>query len=479
MNSESNLKTYLDELVYLRDYCEKQSAKLDLYSDELNLLKKDLNSISKINLKNKELLLLELESNMDKQKQIQIKQDSNLSSFQNSINSLKDETENKELEITQLNETVGRLKQIIDEKNELVSKFEKDVGDLNNTVLNCNEKIRSLENECNLLNKNNNTQLTKIDSLNNEIADLNSQITSKNKLFAELTEKISLKNQEIDSLKSKVPVIDLNAVVADKEVVINDLSGENVRLNAVVADKDVVINDLSGENVRLNGVISQQGVELGDLKNELDSFESVVSQRDGCISDLNKQIDSLKNDNLEKDQVIGKINGKLQDANIQISSLKDEAALKEEIHNSKWSEFKNQIVGFKLELDTLKEHALQVKENEIELSSQIAASNQEISNKIAEINYLKNGSFLRGISSPFSYPLLIFKSRGKNISNNIKLYRKLKNSDYFDAGFYLNEYPDVSKSKWCKYFSPELHYACFGLAEGRRCNGHNKELEDN
>ena len=82
--------------------------------------------------------------------------------------------------------------------------------------------------------------------------------------------------------------------------------------------------------------------------------------------------------------------------------------------------------------------------------------------------------------SPLAYFILIFKSGSKNILTNIKLYRKLKYSEYFDVGYYLNEYSDMSTNRWCKYFSPELHYVCVGLEEGRRCRKFcvNKSTED-
>lgn len=144
MYSENNLKRYMQELIYLREFCQKQSEKLDLYCNELNLLKDDLNSINQINLKTKEFLQLEFESNLDKQKQIQIKYENKLNSFQYFIDSLQKEKQNNELKITNLNETVGRLKQSIDEKNQLLSNFEKENADLNNTILNCNDKINSL-----------------------------------------------------------------------------------------------------------------------------------------------------------------------------------------------------------------------------------------------------------------------------------------------------------------------------------------------
>ena len=170
---------------------------------------------------------------------------------------------------------------------------------------------------------------------------------------------------------------------------------------------------------------------------------------------------------MEKNRIVGEIKNKLNRANNQINSLNDDISLNEEIYNNSLSEFKNQINGFKMEFNLLKKA---MRENKIELSNQIIDSNQKISNKDVEISYLKKGAFLRMILSPLAYLILVFKSGSKNILINMKLYRKLKNSEYFDVGYYLNEYPEMSTNKWCKYFSPELHFVCFGLGEGRRCS---------
>ena len=281
-----------------------------------------------------------------------------------------------------------------------------------------------------------------------QIKNFESKLVIAQSEFNNANEKITSLNDEIKSL---------SGVVSQRDEYISDLSNQIDSLKEDNLEKDQVIGDVKGKLENANNQISL-------LNGNVDSLSGVVSQRDEYISDLSNQIDSLKEDNLEKDQVIGDVKGKLENANGQINSLNNDLLLKEEIYNGKWDEIKNQIMGFKLELDSLKKYVLVEKEN------QIMSNNQKISNKDAEINYLKNGMILRLILSPLAYFILIFKSNSKNILTNIKLYRKLKNNDYFDAGFYLNEYPDVYGSKWCKYFSPELHYVCFGLAENRSCN---------
>ena len=100
----------------------------------------------------------------------------------------------------------------------------------------------------------------------------------------------------------------------------------------------------------------------------------------------------------------------------------------------------------------------------------ISCFKDEISNNHLEINYLKKSPLLKKILSPVAYLYLIFKSKPKELSLNIDLYKALKDSNCFDIGFYLNKNKDLIDSKWCKYFSPELHYVCEGFKEDRLFN---------
>ena len=116
------------------------------------------------------------------------------------------------------------------------------------------------------------------------------------------------------------------------------------------------------------------------------------------------------------------------------------------------------------------------KQNTFQLSKRdrdkycISCFKEEISNKHMEIDYLKKNTLTRKILSPFGYLYLILKSNPKEIPINFRLFKALKNSKCFDIGFYLNNNRDLQKSKWCKYFSPELHYVCNGFKEDRTFN---------
>ena len=82
------------------------------------------------------------------------------------------------------------------------------------------------------------------------------------------------------------------------------------------------------------------------------------------------------------------------------------------------------------------------------------------------IDYYKlKSKFKKKLLLPLPYVYIIYKH--KNVLENIKLYRLLQNNDWFDIGFYLDKYGDISRNKWCKFLTPELHYVCHGFDEKR------------
>ena len=91
------------ELSSLLKFFKNENINLEDYLVEIHSLKEELNSVKEINNKTKEFLLLELESNLDKQKQVQDMQDSKLNSFNKIIDLLKDENDDKLKRISALN----------------------------------------------------------------------------------------------------------------------------------------------------------------------------------------------------------------------------------------------------------------------------------------------------------------------------------------------------------------------------------------
>lgn len=69
---------------------------------------------------------------------------------------------------------------------------------------------------------------------------------------------------------------------------------------------------------------------------------------------------------------------------------------------------------------------------------------------------------------PYFY--IIKKSLFSNLILNIRFYRAVKNSGWFNIGFYLKNNPDVYRSDFIKYLDPIVHYIYNGFEENRYPN---------
>ena len=256
--------------------------------------------------------------------------------------------------------------------------------------------------------------------------------------------------------------------------------------------------ELDYKNSQINGMDSKlnlKDIQIRNLESKLDNYEN-------NIKDLNNQIEKFNEGSLQYNERNAELNNQLRSANSQLDSLKSEFDLKCRDFKNKESDLNNQLRSANSQIDSLKSefdlkyHNLedefnskntQLHRKEMELheikhqySSQlskldskeycISCFKEEMDNNHVEIEYLKNSSLIKKILNPFSILYLIIKSNPKELVLNYKLYKSLKNSKCFDIGYYLNKNKDVQKSKWCKYFSPELHYVCFGFDEKRKFN---------
>ena len=124
-NLTNEFDEYKKELLSLLEFSKNNNVKLEEYYVELNSLKKELNSVKEINNKTKEFLLLELESNLDKQRMALNKQNSKVDSFKEVISLLKEENNDKLEEISYLNIELSKYKQNLDDKNNLIDSLQK------------------------------------------------------------------------------------------------------------------------------------------------------------------------------------------------------------------------------------------------------------------------------------------------------------------------------------------------------------------
>ena len=249
----------------------------------------------------------------------------------------------------------------------------------------------------------------------NQLKNYDTKIEYQNSQIANLERKLSLEKSKVKSIEAKL---------VNKE---NELHSKDSTLEKKTKQLKITQNRLNNlESIFLNE------------KNNMENFKEQMNDVDAQLKSKQQEINKKNNDIQQKEKKIKKQQQEINKTKNQLNILK---------HN-----FTKQFSKI---------------EKEEYLTS---CFKNEISNNHVEIRYLKNNSIIRKLLSPIGYFYIIFKSNPKEISLNLKLFRIMKDSKCFDIGFYLNNNPDLIKSKWCKYFSPELHYVCKGFSENRTFN---------
>lgn len=221
---------------------------------------------------------------------------------------------------------------------------------------------------------------------------------------------------------------------------------------------------------------SQLNLKDAQIKN----IESKLNNHKNEINNLSVKLNEANNEIKEKNYQLTLKNQEITDKDIKIKDSLNQLTLKNQEISDKDIKIKNNINQIKNAENQLKSKdgmLTSLKQQNLEQISKlnnkgycISCYKEEISNNHLEIEYLKKRSFIKKLLNPFAYLYLILKSTPKELSLNFKLYKALKNSKCFDIGFYLNNNQDIIESKWCKYFSPELHYVCNGFNESRKFN---------
>ena len=288
---------------------------------------------------------------------------------------------------------------------------------------------------------------------------------------------------------------------------ISDNIVENQLLSDYISKFDFANNNLDViENIKdeldeKNGIIEEYEEKIKLHNDEIRYKNSKINSVDSQLSLKDAQIKNFESKLINRENEISNLNNELQKANLEITSLKSDISKKEEVENNlniqlqiSDNKIKKNIQQLNQKNSTIQFMDNQIRSKESELNDKnlllnnikqqytaqlskldakeycINCFKEEISNNHLEIEYLKNNTLIKKMLNPFSYIYLIFKSNPKELSLNIKLYKALKNSKCFDIGYYLNNNEDLKKSKWCKYFSPELHYVCNGFNENRNFN---------
>ena len=293
------------------------------------------------------------------------------------------------------------------------------------------------------------------------IENIKFELDKKERIINEYEEKIQLLGDELNYKNSQIESIDSKLSLKD---------GQIKNFESKLVNKDNEVNNL---NSKLQDIIGQVNSLKNEFHHENKNFENKERDLNEKINEANLKINSLKNNISQKEQIEGKLNNQLEIANNQIKK------------NIEQLNYKDKYIFDKDNEILIKEEELKDKEKMLDLMKQrhinqlssldnkeycISCYKEEISNVRSEVQYLKKDTLIRKFFSPFAYLYLIVKSNPEELSLNLKLYKALKNSHCFDIGFYLNNNKDLFESKWCKFFSPELHYICKGFGEKRVFN---------
>jgi len=374
-------------------------------------------------IKTKDLSQLEMGSGLDKQESKQNlilltseneKLKSAISKNENQLRILNHVNVEKESIINQLIEENTRLKTTHQEK---INDLRKENNKLNNIIVDLNtygfedgNTLQELQSSISVLNDEINTMNTELINKDNEIDFLNGKLEDESLKVYNLNEKIIKNDEKTLELINKNN--DLKKNLADKE-------------NQIKVLKDNIAYEYSNIADALNFKLYENERTIFDKNNEINLLKDKVSRLNNETNSLNDKITNLNTDN---------------------SKLKQ----KEE----KLDSTQKQYMRLQAKLDTLEYYIDLIKD--------------ETENNYFETQYQKNNTFIRKLLNPFSYVYLILKSSHKELSINFKLYRAIKNTKSFDIGFYLKNNKDIQNSKWCKYFSPQLHYVCSGFKEKRQ-----------
>ena len=238
----------------------------------------------------------------------------------------------------------------------------------------------------------------------------------------------------------------------DNDDIVNKFQNEINTKNKIIEDykEKIKLN-----NAELNYKDSQLSVIKSKLllkDSQIKNFESKLINRENEIESKNNEIKSKNNEIKSKNNEIKSKNNEIKSKNEEIKSKNEEIKSK----NNEINSIKQKYTHQSSKLDT-KEYCIE-------------CYKKEINNTNQEIQYLKKDIITKKLLSPIAYLYLFFKSKPRELSLNFKLYRALKDSKCFDIGYYLNNNKDLLNSKWCKYFSLELHYVCNGFKENRDFN---------
>lgn len=323
--NDENINVLLDELskftsklikleYYFKDQDSLINERLNGYDTKFNTLNEELSDFDENISKMQEYLLLELESNLDKHKMIQLKNekkyddllvaikadgDDRISSLNQEIGALKqtlnDKTQElkkldfknddlnsllkqKELEIDDLNEKIERfssakdleIKKVFDEKNSEINELKDILNDRDGEIVSLNEKVNEI-------------YAIKDSEIKRIFNEKTSEIDSLNGLLKERDEEITALNEKVDIINDVVQIVE------DNDKIIGALGDDISQFEADLADKTDQNSLLMDENTFLRNNLNEKINQIGYLNEEIQVLKDIIEEKD-------KTIDFLKGD---------------------------------------------------------------------------------------------------------------------------------------------------------------------------------------
>ena len=349
-------------------------------------------------------------------------------------------------------ENLNELEADKSKKENIIKEYENTIRTQNNEVILKDAQISGFE--------------SKLSLKDSQIKNIESKLVNTNKKISNLENQLQLKIDDLYSMHQKL---------GDKDSEINELNDEFKLMESQYTNQIDCLNDEF--QVRVKHYDNQINMLKEDINRNDENFKNNEHKYIEQINEKDSQITLLRNELSQKeDEFKNQINSKnesIEQKNNQLKIKQEELDSKNESIEQKNNQLKikqEELDSKETKLNTLQRNY--TKQLSIIDSDEycISSYKDEISNNQLEIEYHKKNTLTKMILSPFAYLYLIFKSKPNELSLNLKLYRAIKNSKCFDIGFYLNNNEDIQNSKWCKYFSPELHYVCNGFRENRKFN---------
>ncbi len=372
--------------------------------------------------------------------------------------------------IQNLTQTTDDLR---DEKNRLeeqLSKSNDEITQSQNRIAKLSEKLEQMQYDLNGKNTvNKNLKHT-----------LDGQIEKNNSLDAELAKKVEANKALQDKVSDlEASIIEANNKLQDKESEVENAKRSQIKSDQAADLLKKKVGEMENALASAKDNINTRFKELVTITQLLKNHEDELNLRGAKVKSLEDRLTQLNNELSEKDKRIT-----FQDDRVkQLSTALVEKDKKADTQIKKINHLSDELKEKKKETDNQKENIAKLTLDLEKISVALKTANDEksvlnrrllkqtktilikentIERKEKELEIIKSSATwkvmapLRGLSTPFKKSPL----KKVAIEDQIELIRQ---SDFFDANWYLSQYPDVADKK----LDPAEHYFEFGVLDGR------------